>query len=99
MTELGFGIASFFGVLIPLFVNYEAARDITRFTATGLILWLFLSIQPIWRFIQRASLGYKVSQRLVTPLRYLAASHCSLINAPPSLLRKYRHLSQAWILA
>ena len=56
MTEFGFGIASFFGVLFPLFVNYYAARDITRLTGLGLILWLLLSIQPIWRFLQRAPL-------------------------------------------
>ncbi len=59
IVELGVGIASFFGMIIPLFVNYQAARDITRFTATGLTLWLLLAIQPIWRFFQRASLGFK----------------------------------------
>ena len=59
IAELGFGIASFMGVMIPLLINYQAARDITRFTATALTLWLLLAIQPIWRFAQRASLGFK----------------------------------------
>jgi len=60
ITEFGFGLASCFGVVIPLFVNYYAARDITRFTATGMSLWLLLCIQPTWRFVQRTSLGYKI---------------------------------------
>ena len=87
ITELGFGIASFFGMIIPLFVNYEAARDITRFTGTGLTLWLLLAIQPIWRFVQRTSLGYKI----VTAVGYsitifggiaLFAYQCTAIFAP-----------------
>ncbi|HEY9152054.1 MAG TPA: hypothetical protein VIN60_04145 [Anaerolineales bacterium] len=60
ITELGFGIASFFGWMIPLFINYYAARDITRFTAIAMGLWLLLSIQPIWRFVRSASLGYRI---------------------------------------
>ena len=60
IAELGFGIASFIGVMIPMFINYQVARDITRLTASGLTLWLLLAIQPIWRFVQRASLGYKI---------------------------------------
>ena len=87
IAELGFGIASFFGVIIPLFVTYQAARDITRLTALGLTLWLLLAIQPIWRFFQRASLGYK----MVTAFGYLItifggialfAYQCTAIIAP-----------------
>jgi hypothetical protein len=67
IIQLGLGIASFFGVVIPLFVSYQAARDITRLTAMGLTFWLLLAIQPIWRFLQRALLWQKV----VTSLGYL----------------------------
>ena len=74
-------------MIIPLFVTYQAARDITRLTALGLTLWLLLAIQPIWRFFQRASLGYKI----VTALGYfitifggmaLFAYQCTAIIAP-----------------
>jgi len=84
---LGFGISSFFGVVIPLFVNYEAARDITRLTTSGLTLWLLLSIQPIWRFVQRAPLWLK----FITAFGYvitifggiaLFAYQCTSIFAP-----------------
>lgn len=87
ITEFGFGIASFFGVVIPLFVSYAAARDITRITALGLLLWHLLAIQPIWRFVQRASRGY----RIFTALGYaitifggiaLFAYQCTAIFAP-----------------
>lgn len=65
IMQFGLGIASFFGVLIPLFVSYQAARDITRLTAMGLTFWLLLSIQPLWRFVQRALLWQKVVATLV----------------------------------
>ncbi len=54
--EFGLGVASFLGVIIPLFVNYVAARDIVRLTAFGLSAWLLLAIQPLWAIIKRASL-------------------------------------------
>ncbi len=54
--EFGFGIASFLGVIIPLFVNYVVARDIVRLTAFGLSAWLLLAIQPLWGISKRASL-------------------------------------------
>ena len=54
--EFGLGIASFLGIIIPLFVNYAAARDIVRLTAFGLSAWLFLAIQPLWGAIKRALL-------------------------------------------
>jgi len=87
ITELGFGIASFLGAGIPLFVNYYAARDITRFTSTGMSLWLILSIQPIWRFIQRTSPVYKALTGLTYALTVfggvaLFAIQCTAIFAP-----------------
>ncbi|MFZ1041285.1 MAG: hypothetical protein WAN58_08230, partial [Anaerolineales bacterium] len=87
IAEFGFGIASFFGVVIPLFVNYETARDITRITTLGLTLWLLLSIQPIWRFVQRASRGYKIVIAFgysITILGGIAlfAYQCTAIFAP-----------------
>ena len=87
IVELGFGIASFFGVIIPLFVNYQAARDITRLTASGLTLWLLLAIQPIWRFFQRASRGYKIATAFgyfITIFGGIAlfAYQCTAIIAP-----------------
>jgi len=87
MVELGFGVASFFGVIIPLFVNYLEARDITRLTTAGLTFWLLLAIQPLWRFVQRASLWL----RMVTAFGYvitifggiaLFAYQCTGIFAP-----------------
>ncbi|HUI88717.1 MAG TPA: hypothetical protein VLX61_08300 [Anaerolineales bacterium] len=87
IAGLGLGIASFFGVIIPLFINYQAARDITRLTASGLTLWLLLAIQPIWRFVQRTSLWLK----FITAFGYavtifggiaLFAYQCSAIFAP-----------------
>ncbi len=53
--EFGLGIASFLGVIIPLFLNYVAARDIVRLTAFGLIAWMFLAIHPLWVIVKRAS--------------------------------------------
>jgi hypothetical protein len=87
IAEFGFGIASFFGILIPLFVNYEAARDITRITTLGLSLWLLLAIQPIWRFVQRASVGFKILTAFgyfITIFGGLAlfAYQCTAISAP-----------------
>src|SRR5271157_886650 len=87
IAELGFGIASFFGVIIPLFVNYQAARDITRLTASGLTFWLLLAIQPIWRFVQRASLGYRIAMAFgyfITIFGGIAlfAYQCTAIFAP-----------------
>lgn len=57
--ESGLSIASFLGVLVPLFVNYGVARDIVRFTSFGLDVWLLLSIQPIWGFFEYSSLWKK----------------------------------------
>jgi len=54
--EFGLGIASFLGVIIPLFLNYVAARDIVRLTAFGLNAWLLLAIQPIWGTVKHALL-------------------------------------------
>lgn len=87
ITELGFGIASFFGVIIPLFVNYYINRDITRLTAMGLTLWLLLVIQPIWRFIKQASLGYKIFTGFIYMVTIfggiaLFAYQCTAILAP-----------------
>ena len=59
IVELGFGIASLIGVIVPLFLNYYINRDITRLTAAGLILWLLLAIHPIWKFVKRAPLWQK----------------------------------------
>ena len=58
--ELGLGIASFLAVIIPLFLNYVAARDIVRLTAFGLIAWMLLAIQPLWAIIKHASLWKNV---------------------------------------
>jgi hypothetical protein len=57
--ELGFGLAAFFGVFIPLFINYYVARDITRFTGFGLSVLVLLAIQPIWVFFKRARVWKK----------------------------------------
>ena len=59
--EFGFGIASFLGVIIPLFLNYVAARDIVRLTAFGLIAWMLLAIQPLWALVKRASVWKNIS--------------------------------------
>lgn len=61
ILEFGFGIASFLGVFIPLFVNYAVARDIVRLTGFGLSAWLLLSIQPLWVIFKRASLWKNIS--------------------------------------
>jgi hypothetical protein len=87
IAELGFGIASFLGMAIPLFVSYYWARDITRFTTTGLSLWLFLSIQPVWRFVRYHSMGYRITAALSYAIAIfggiaLFAYQCTAIFAP-----------------
>ncbi len=59
IVEFGLGIASFLGVIVPLFVNYGVARDIVRFTSFGLDVWLLLSIQPIWALLKQVPLWNK----------------------------------------
>ncbi len=59
--EFGLGIASFLGVIIPLFISYYVQRDITRLTGFGLEAWLLLSIQPLWYFVRRGLLWKKLA--------------------------------------
>ncbi len=54
-VELGLGISTLLGVLIPTFVQYGVPRDIVRLTGFGLGAWVILAIQPLWSLFRRAS--------------------------------------------
>jgi hypothetical protein len=49
---LGFGLSTFVGFLVPMFVRYEVDRDITRLTHYALVGWILLALAPVaavWR--------------------------------------------------
>ncbi|HET7009808.1 MAG TPA: hypothetical protein VFI11_03445 [Anaerolineales bacterium] len=52
VLPLAFGLSTFFGFIVPIFVRYEVDRDITRLTYYALIGWLLLAAAPMaaaWR--------------------------------------------------
>jgi hypothetical protein len=44
---LAFGISTFIGFVLPIFVRYEVDRDITRLTSYSLIGWVLLAVIPL----------------------------------------------------